>query len=218
MISIVSQFDSIELASKRLHTHGTFTDIASDSFPEIMRSQLTALCAQFEANWQATPFTSCSNQDLDFHTMHSIIDKQNIAFDGTFNIDNPIAFAAGAKNNPDILSQGQMLKATDWEKFITLQLPEIQDLVDADMFEFHSMSDLLPRACLLTAIWSYHCKHHPDGYLLKHKSWVCADSSQQQYGINFWETYTPVVHWSMIQMVLVLSALLWLQSQQVDYT
>ena len=91
-----------------------------------------------------------------------------------------------------------MLKATDREKFIALQLLEIQGLVDADVFKFRSMSDLLPRARLLNTIWSYHHKRHPDGYLLAHKSWICADGSQQQYGIDYWETYTPVVHWSMI--------------------
>ena len=34
--------------------------------------------------------------------------------------------------------------------------------------------------------WNYpcHCKCHPDGYLLKHKSQICADGSQQQYSIN----------------------------------
>ena len=106
--------------------------------------QLNTLCAQFEANQKATPFISRSNQDLDFHAMGSIVDQWNIAFNGGFNIDNPLAFAAGAKNNPDILSQGQMLKATDWDKFIALQLPKIQGMVDADVFEFHSMSDLPP--------------------------------------------------------------------------
>ena len=135
-----------------------------------MRSQLSALCAQFEATNEATPFTSRSTQDLDFHAMRSIIDQRNVAFDGSFNIDNPITFATGAKNNPDILSQGQMLKAIDREKFIASQLPEIQGLVDTDIFEYRSMADLPPRACLLNAIWSYHRKRRPDGYLLKHKS------------------------------------------------
>ena len=138
--------------------HGTFSDAPSDSFAEVMHSQLTALCAQFEATNKVNPFTSRSTQDFDFHAMRSIIDQWNIAFDGSFNIDNPIAFAAGAKNNPDILSQGQMLKATDREKFIASQLPEIQGLVDADIFEYRSMTDLLPRARLLNAIWSYRHK------------------------------------------------------------
>jgi hypothetical protein len=111
-----------------------------------------------------------------------------------------------------------MFKATDREKFIASQLPEIQGLVDADVFEFRSMSDLPPRARLLNAIWSYRRKRRPDGLLLKHKSRICADGSQQQYGVDYWETYAPVIHWSTIRMVLVLSALLKLKSWQVDYT
>ena len=144
IIPIVSQFGLLESPTKRIRIHGTFTDAPSASFAEIMRLQLTALCAQFEVTNKATPFTSRSTQDLDFHAMCSIIDQRNVAFDGTFNIDNPIAFATGAKNNPDILSQGQMLKATDREKFIASQLPEIQGLVDADVFKYQSMTDLLP--------------------------------------------------------------------------
>ena len=90
IIPIVSQFSSLELPLKQLCTHGTFTDVPSDSFTEIMCSQLNALCTQFEANQKATPFMSCSNQDLDFHAMCSIVDQCNIAFDGSFNIDNPL--------------------------------------------------------------------------------------------------------------------------------
>ena len=88
------------------------------------------------------------------------------------------------KNNLDILSQGQMFKAEDCEKFIASQLPEIQGLVDADVFKFRSMSDLPPRAWLLNTIWSYHRKQRPNGLLLNHKSHICADGSQQQYGID----------------------------------
>ena len=82
-----------------------------------------------------------------------------------------------------------MFKADDREKFIASQLPEIQGLVNANVFEFRSMSDLPPRAQLLNAIWSYHHKQCPDGLLLKHKSRICADGSQQQYRIDYWETY-----------------------------
>ena len=138
-----------------------------------MHSQLNALILQFEANQaMGVPFTSHSNYDLDFHAMQSIVDQRNITFDGVsidgiFNPDNPLAFAAGTKNNPDILSQGQMFKAEDQEKFIALQLPEIQGLVNADVFEFRFMSDLLPCTQLLNAIWSYCRKQCPDGLLLK---------------------------------------------------
>ena len=134
------------------------------------------------------------------------------------NLDNPLAFATGTKNNPDILSQGQMFKAEDHEKFIALQLPKIQGLVHANVFEFHSMSDVTPHTQLLNAIWLYHHKHCPDGLLLKHKSHICADGSQQQYGIDYWETYAPIIHWSTICLVIMLSTLLKLKSWQINYT
>ena len=38
------------------------------------------------------------------------------------------------------------------------------------------------------------------------------------YGIDYWETYVLVIHWSTIHMVLMLSALLKLKSWQVNYT
>ena len=72
--------------------------------------------------------------------MQLTVDQHNITFDGViidgiFNTDNSLAFAAGMKNNPDILSQGQMFKARYCEKFIALQLPKIQGLVDANVVE-----------------------------------------------------------------------------------
>jgi hypothetical protein len=50
--------------------------------------------------------------------MQSIIDKRNftidgVSIDGFFNCHNPLAFAAGTKNNPDILSQAQMFRASN---------------------------------------------------------------------------------------------------------
>jgi Reverse transcriptase (RNA-dependent DNA polymerase) len=155
--------------------------------------------------------------------MQSIVDQRNMTFDGVsidgvFNLHNPVAFAAATKNHPDVLSQRQMLQADDHAKFIASQLPEMQGLVDSDVFEYLTMSDLPSRPRLLNAIWSYRRKFRPDGLLLKHKSRICADGSQQRYGIDYWETYAPVVHWSTIRLVLVLAALLKLKSRQVDYT
>jgi hypothetical protein len=147
----VSQLGSIKSPIKRLRTIGEFSNTTSDSYPDILRSHLNALVNQFKSFQKSIPFTPCSNKDLDFSAMQSIIDKRNLTFDGVsldgiFNSNNLIAFAAGTKNNPDILSQAQMFKATDHEQFIASQLPEIKGLVDADVFEFQSMDKLPPRA------------------------------------------------------------------------
>ena len=151
LILFMSQFGSLELPAKQLHKTGEFTDVSSDSYGDIMHLQLNMLVSQFEANQNTIPFIPHSTQDLDFQALQSIVDQCNItvdgiSIDGIFHTDNPLAFTAGMKNNPDILSQGQMFNATDCEKFIALQLPKIQGLVDADVFEFHSISNLPPHA------------------------------------------------------------------------
>jgi hypothetical protein len=99
-----------------------------------------------------------------------------------------------------------------------LKISEIEGLTAADVFDFQPQNELPYGSRLLNAIWSYKRKQQPDLTLLKHKSQVCVDWSQQQHGIDYWDTYSPVVHWSTVLMVLVLSAILGLKSRQVDYT
>lgn len=53
---------------------------------------------------------------------------------------------------------------------------------------------------------------------MKHKCRIFADGSQQQYGIGYWDTYSPVIQWSTIRLIMILAATLGLCSGQVDYT
>jgi len=156
-------------------------------------------------------------------TLNEIFDTQNIMFDdinidGVFNLGDPTAFTAGSQTNADTLTQSQMLKAFDNDKFVDSQVPEIEGLAEAEVFEYLPMEDKPHGTRLLNSIWSYRCKCRPDGSLLKHKSRICVDGSRQQHGIDYWDTYCPVVHWSTVRMMLVLSAILGLKSRQVDYT
>jgi Reverse transcriptase (RNA-dependent DNA polymerase) len=69
----------------------------------------------------------------------------------------------------------------------------------------------------IKTVWSFKCKRHPDGLLLKHKAHLCVHGSMQEKGINFWETYSPVVGWSTIQLLLTLSITEDLWARQIDF-
>eukprot|EP00957_Ditylum_brightwellii_P149501 11385196-Ditylum_brightwellii.AAC.1 len=47
----------------------------------------------------------------------------------------------------------------------------------------------------ILSIWGFKRKRFPSGELMKHKARLCAHGGMQQRGINFWETYSPVVNW-----------------------
>jgi len=113
-----------------------------------------------------------------------------------------------------------MLHAHDRHQFVVAQQPEITGLEDADVFKYHSMGELqsLPLGMhLLNAIWSYSHKCKPNRNISKHKSRICVGGSQQQYSIDYWNTYAPVVQWSTICLMLILSTILGLASHQIDY-
>jgi hypothetical protein len=78
-------------------------------------------------------------------------------------------------NKQDILTQSQMLKAPDVEHFIASQIPEFENLKKSKVMEVHSITTLPATGKLLSSIWSYQRKRSPQGALLKHKAWICAD-------------------------------------------
>jgi hypothetical protein len=132
--------------------------------------------------------------------------------------DNSLYAYLALNNKEDTLTQSQMLKAPDLDKFIASQVPEIRGLEKMDVFEYKPISTLPHRARLLSSMWSYHRKRKPNSDLIKHKARICVDGSQQALGWDYWDTYAPVVSWSTARLVLLLSTILNLKSRQVDYT
>lgn len=80
-------------------------------------------------------------------------------------------------------------------------------------------TNLPSRAQVLNAIWSYRQKHQLDNLLYKYTAQICCNGSQQLYGHDFTNTYTPVVQcWSTIRLIMILASMLGLPSCQVDFT
>ncbi len=76
----------------------------------------------------------------------------------------------------------------------------------------------LPHMNVLPSTWAFKIKWFPDGSVKKFKAQFCARSDRQKEGIDFFETWAPVVQWSTIQIVMVLAAKLGLQLVQCDIT
>ena len=69
----------------------------------------------------------------------------------------------------------------------------------------------------IQAIWSFKRNCFPDGTLNKHKARLCAHGGMQQWGVNYWETYAPVVNWISVQFLLILSKLAGLESRTINF-
>ena len=52
---------------------------------------------------------------------------------------------------------------------------------------------------------------------LHHKARFNIHGGQQEHGVNYWETYSPVVTWAAIRLLLVLSIICGWESVQIDF-
>ena len=65
---------------------------------------------------------------------------------------------------------------------------------------------------------AFKLKRFPDGLIKKFKARFCVRGDQQVHGVDFFETYAPVVQWTTIWLMLTLEVLLGLKSKQGDIT
>ncbi len=69
---------------------------------------------------------------------------------------------------------------------------------------------------VIPSTWAFKCKRYPDGRIKKFKACFCARGNKQLEGIDFFETYAPVVQWTTIRLMFILEILLGLKSKQGD--
>jgi hypothetical protein len=120
-----------------------------------------------------------------------------------------------AADTKDTLHYGEMLQASDRPKFVAAIQQEMAGLTD--ILDPCLRSELPPGVKALPAIWAFKRKRLPDWTISKWKARLNVHGGRQVHGVNFWDTYTPVVKWSTVRLVLTLSLLNGFKTRQVDF-
>jgi len=60
-------------------------------------------------------------------------------------------------------------------------------------------------------------KRDPSGAIIKWKARLCAHGGMQVYGDTFWDTYSPVVTWSTVRLVMILALVLGWEMRSIDF-
>jgi hypothetical protein len=75
-----------------------------------------------------------------------------------------------------------------------------------------------PGMKVIPSTWAFKCKRFPDSLVRKLKSRFCVRGDCQIDGADVFNTYAPVMSWTTIRLLLILSVVLDLATKQVDYT
>ena len=140
----------------------------------------------------------------------------NTNFDGSLNVLHHMALTASKANNESYTFR-EMLKQDDASDFIKAMEKESYDHASRGHWEIVKRSAIPLGTKTIQAIWSFKRKRFPDGSLNKHKARLCAHGGMQQWGVNYWETYAPVVNWISVRFLLTLSEIVGLESRTIDF-
>ena len=78
--------------------------------------------------------------------------------------------------------------------------------------------DRKPHMKVLKGTWAFKLKRTPNGVAYRHWLRFCVRGDQQEYRVNYFETFAPVVQWSTIQLLLILILTNDWKTREIDNT
>ena len=131
--------------------------------------------------------------------------------------DNPMAFAATLANE-DMMYLHEAQKQPDWDEFQEAMGMEINAHQEGGHWEVIPKSQMPKGHKIMRGVWSMKRKRPVGtGEIYKWKARLCIDGSSQQHGVNYWETYSPVVTWETIRSLLALAIINEWVTRQIDF-
>ncbi len=118
-------------------------------------------------------------------------------------MEDPIAFAASA--NPDVMYLDQAMKEPDKKQFEQAMVDEVTSHTENNHWEVTERSSIPKDTKILPSVWAMRRKRRiSTGKVYKWKARLNLHGGKQEYGLNYWETYAPVISWTTIRLFLVL--------------
>ena len=133
-----------------------------------------------------------TNEDL-FHNAHLELQER---------MQNPIAFHAEMMG--DILYLQQALRQHDAKEFIQAVVMEVSGHVDCKNWSLKKRSKVPEDIQIMPSVWSMqHKRDLTTNEIKSHKSRLNLHGGKQIYGMNYFETYAPVVPWFAIWLMII---------------
>ena len=143
-------------------------------------------------------------------------EEANEHYDGTVNEMHLFSYLTDVSTN-EVFTLRQAMKEDDRMDFVAAMENEIKDHEQRGHWTIVDKTSLPTNAKPIKAIWSFKRKRRPDGSLLKHKARLCAHGGMQQWGDNYWETYSPVVNMLSVRLLLSIAKIYKLESKAIDF-
>jgi hypothetical protein len=132
-------------------------------------------------------------------------------------MSDPIAFLSH-HSDPDTMYFHEAIRQPDREEFIKAMIKEINDHIKRKHWILVRREQVPKGTKILDSVWAMKRKRDLiTREVYKHKARLNVHGGQQQFGVNYFETYSPVVTWFSLRTLLTLSLLNNWYTRQSDF-
>jgi hypothetical protein len=127
----------------------------------------------------------------------------------------PAAYKASSKSDSDTFTYDEAMSESkdQWVKWTEAMKIEIREL------ESHGTWDEVPitdaKTKIITGTWVFRRKRTPDGEIPKYKARSCCRGDLEE---GDFDTYAPVIAWSLVRLFLVMSMTLGWTTCSIDFS
>jgi hypothetical protein len=120
-------------------------------------------------------------------------------------------------SDPDNPSYDRAMSSPEADQWWDAMVTEMETL-EKDLKAWKLVKITSDMKSILPSTWAFKVKRYPDGTVKKYKARFCVRGDRQIEGVDYWETWAPVVQWSTVRTMMILSTKLGLVSAQADIT
>ena len=138
---------------------------------------------------------------------------------GTLLTSEPSVLKAAKRHDPDEPTLMEALSSPESEEWNGAMTEEVTNLEKRKTWDVIQLSEVPPGTKIIPGTWAFKCKRRPDGTFRKFKARFCVRGDiQKRVSDEPMNTYAPVVQWSTVRLMLVMTCILNLQTQATDFS
>ena len=131
-----------------------------------------------------------------------------------------VVAAVANSSDPDTMTLDQAMKEPDRDKFLEAMSKELNDHIDRQHWKIVPLSSVplyKGKRHALPMVWAMKRKRDPLGNVIKWKARLCAGGHKSLEAVDYWNTYSPVVSWSTVRLIITLALINDWHMESIDF-
>jgi hypothetical protein len=220
--------DQVEVPTVPLVVEPTIPELPSDPIYEQASSATTTRSGRrvtpnrFIYNEQhahaayTDTFTSPDLKDNDFPLLQPDIGEQIEPHPMAFVSEHVVAMAS-SRSDPDTMTFAEAMKAPDREEFVKAMTKELEDHISRGHWKVVPSKSIPRHKRAIPMVWAMKRKRDPLGEIVKWKARLCAGGHRSIENVDYWATYSPVVSWSTVRLMIVFAIVNNWHMESIDF-